>query len=222
MDKILFKLENFNVSYKNLPALKNISIEIREGEKVVLIGPSGGGKTTLLKSLFELNPKQSSFIHQDFALVNQLSVFNNVYSAKLNEFSTFANLKNLIIPNKIAVNNITPILKSIGILDKIHTKVGELSGGQKQRTAIAKSLYHDKKILIADEPVSSVDPHRADELFNKIVSSTKTVIASLHNIDLAKKHANRIIGISQGHIQFDIQTNEITDTLLNNLFNPTH
>ena len=70
MNKILFKLENFNVSYKNLPALKNISIEIRESEKVVLIGPSGGGKTTLLKSLFELNPKQSSFIHQDFDLVN--------------------------------------------------------------------------------------------------------------------------------------------------------
>ena len=82
MDNILFKLNGFNVSYQNLSALKSISLKIYEGEKIGLIGPSGGGKTTLLKSLYEQNPQQSSFIHQNYALVEQLSVYNNVYIGK--------------------------------------------------------------------------------------------------------------------------------------------
>lgn len=222
MDNILFKLNDFNVSYQNLPALKSISLKIYEGEKIGLIGPSGGGKTTLLKSLYEQNPQQSSFIHQNYALVEQLSVYNNVYIGKLNKHSTYENIKNLIIPNKLCIEKIKPILAAVGITEKINTKVGELSGGQKQRTAIARSLYQNKKILLADEPVSSVDPHRAEALLKIIINSSPTVITSLHNVDLAIKYATRIIGISNGQIHFDKPTNKINDDLLNNLFNPIH
>ena len=222
MPTIIFKLNDFNVSYQNLPALKNISLKIYKGEKVALIGPSGGGKTTLLKSLYEQNPKQSSFIHQDYALVEQLSVYNNVYIGRLNEFSTYKNIKNLIFPNKLCIEEIKPILTEVGIAEKINTKVGELSGGQKQRTAIARSLYQNKEILLADEPVSSVDPHRAETLLKKIINSTNTVIVSIHNIELAKKYSNRLIGISEGEIQFDLSIDKINDTLINNLFNTIH
>jgi len=216
-----FKLENFNVSYQDLSALKNISIEIQHGEKVAIIGPSGGGKTTLLKTFFKQNPNQISFIHQDYALVEELSVYNNVYIGKINEFSTFGNIKNLLIPNKSCLVEIEEILNGVGMKNKLHTKVGELSGGQKQRAAIARSLYQNKDILLADEPVSSVDPHRAENLFNKIINSTNTVITSMHNVELAKMYSTRLIGINNGNIVFDCNTENINSDKLNKLFNPT-
>ena len=220
MSDLLFKLTNLNVSYKDVSVLRDISIEIKKGEKIAFIGPSGGGKTTFLKSLFKHLPDECSFIHQDYALVEQLSVYNNVYSGKLNEYSNWKNLTNLFSPNKNCLKNIIPILEKIGIDEKINEKVGELSGGQKQRTAIARSLYQNKPIILADEPVSSVDPHKAEKLLQQIIKSADTVIFSLHNIELAKKYSSRLIGILDGSIQFDKNVNDLCEEDLLKLFNP--
>ena len=220
MSDLLFKLKDFNVSYRNLTALRDINVEINKGEKIAFIGPSGGGKTTLLKSLFNQLPDECSFIHQDYALVEQLSVYNNVYSGKLNEHSNWENLKNLFSPNKHCLKTIIPILEKIGINDKVDDKVGELSGGQKQRTAIARSLYQNKSIILADEPVSSVDPHKAEKLLQEIIKSADTVIFSLHNIELAKKYSSRLIGILNGSIQFDKSINDVSEQDLLTLYNP--
>tara|TARA_S200000501_G_scaffold220307_1_gene206702 strand:+ start:5213 stop:5878 length:666 start_codon:yes stop_codon:yes gene_type:complete len=220
LSDLLFKLNNLNVSYHSVNALKNINIEINKGEKIAFIGPSGGGKTTLLKSLFNQIPNECSFIHQDFGLIEQLSVYNNVYIGKLDQHSNWENFKNLLSPNKNCLKMIIPILEKIGISEKLYNKVGELSGGQKQRTAIARSLYQNKSIILADEPVSSVDPHKAEKLLKQIIQSADTVIFSLHNIELAKKYSNRLIGIFNGCIQFDKSINKLTEQDLLRLYNP--
>ncbi|MED5474690.1 MAG: ATP-binding cassette domain-containing protein [Candidatus Neomarinimicrobiota bacterium] len=220
MPKPLFKLKNFSVSYKDFQALKNINIEINKGEKIIFIGPSGSGKTTILKSLFKKRSNQCSFIHQDYALVNQLSVYNNVYSARLNKYSNWRNILNLFKPNKVCLKDIYQILIDLDMSEKIHEKAGELSGGQKQRVAIAKSIYQNKPIIIADEPVSSVDPHKAEKLIKKIMNSSETVVMSLHNVDLAIKFSSRLLGVYQGKIIFDKTKNNISDADLINLFNP--
>ena len=83
---IIFSLQNYEVTYNNYTALKDITLNIKKNEKIALIGPSGGGKTTLLRALYDQRPNECSFIHQDFALVEQLSVYNNVYIGRLDKF----------------------------------------------------------------------------------------------------------------------------------------
>ena len=137
---------------------------------------------------------------------------------RLDQFITSQNIKNLIFPIQHCVKEIEIILEEVGIREKLYTRVGELSGGQKQRVAVARALYHGRKILLADEPISSVDPHRADELLSKIINSANTVVISIHNIQLAIKFTNRLIGIRDGKIIFDDLTKNITKDQFDNLY----
>ncbi len=115
----MIDLKNISVSYQDKVVLKDISLRVREGEKVALVGPSGAGKTTLLKKLYELEPTRSAFIHQDHALVPQLSTFHNIYSGRLEQNSTFYNILNLIKPQKQEVDGISEILESLGMKEKL-------------------------------------------------------------------------------------------------------
>ena len=96
----MFTLDNISVAYGDAPVLNNISLNIREKENAVIIGPSGAGKSTLLKKLFDMQQQRAAFIHQDYALVPQLSAFHNVYIGRLDRHSTVYNLLNLIKPKK--------------------------------------------------------------------------------------------------------------------------
>jgi len=217
-DDNIFSFKKVNISYENNSILKDISLNISYGEKISLIGPSGAGKTTLLKALYDQNPTECSFIHQDFSLVDPLSVYNNVYIGRLDRYSFIRNVRNLIYPIYECKIEINSILEKIGIPEKIFTNVKELSGGQKQRVAIARALFHGKKVLLADEPVSSVDPARAESLLSNIYNSRDTVIASIHNIDLAKLFSSRLIGIRKGKIFFDKPTERVNQNMLDDLF----
>ena len=157
----LFNLVAERVAYENTVALKNITLQINKGEKVALVGPSGAGKTTLLRTLYESVEGQPSFVHQHYSLVPQLSAFHNVFIGRLDQYSTAYNLLNLIKPQKKAVQDIVPILQQLGMEEKTFDKAGALSGGQQQRVAVARAIYRGAEILLADEPVSSVDPHQA-------------------------------------------------------------
>ncbi len=216
----MFDLENLSVAYRKTKVLKRISLRIHDGEKVALIGPSGAGKSTLLRKLYEIHPKKSAFIHQDFALVPQLSAFHNVYAGRLASHSLWYNLLNLVRPQKHETTQMLPLFKSLGIPEKIFSRVSTLSGGQQQRVAVARAIYRGSEILLGDEPVSSIDPHHAKAALSLLLKAAPTVILSLHSVHLALEFFDRIVGLQNGKILFDLQRSEVDDKLLSGLYQP--
>lgn len=215
---LLINLQGESVAYGPTIALKNITLQIAAGDKVALIGPSGAGKTTLLQTMYERMPEHSAFVHQHYALVPPLSTFHNVYIGRLDHHSTLYNVLNLIKPQKKIQAEIWPILHAVGLEDKIFDKVETLSGGQQQRVAIARAIYREEPVLLADEPISSVDPHQAGAVMELIVKHADTVIMSLHAVEFALKFADRIIGLRDGQIQFDLPAGRITQAMLRTLY----
>ena len=116
------------------------------------------------------------------------------------------------------LQEITPILYALGMEEKIFEKVGAMSGGQQQRVAVARAIYRGEDILLADEPISSVDPHQAGTVMEIIIQNTETVVVSLHAVEFALKFAQRIVGLSDGEIQFDLPTGEVTQAMLRELY----
>jgi phosphonate transport system ATP-binding protein len=213
----MLHLSGESVAYENQIALKNITLDIERGEKVALIGPSGAGKTTLLRTLYARVANQSAFVHQHYALVPQLSVFHNAYIGRLDRHSIWYNVLNLLKPQRYTLKEVLPVLQALGLEDKTFEKAGALSGGQQQRVAVARAMYRGESILLADEPVSSIDPHQADAVM-ELIMQTETVIMSLHAVDVALKFAERIIGLREGQLRFDLPAAQVTPTLLRDLY----
>jgi phosphonate transport system ATP-binding protein len=205
-----FSLNNESISYDDFIAVNSLTLDIKKGEKVALLGKSGSGKSTLLKRMYELQKEKSSYIPQELGLVNNLSVFHNVYISKLDSNSFFYNIRNLIKPIKSEVDNISNILKDLLINDKLFEKSLNLSGGQKQRVAIARALYSKSDILLADEPVSALDEFLSKRLINRLVNSHETVICTLHNVDLALSGFDRVIGLKNGRLLLDKKCEDLT------------
>ena len=206
-----FSFLNESISYENLLAIDNITLEIEKGEKIALLGKSGSGKSTLLKRMYELQDKSSSYIPQELGLVNNLSVFHNVYISKLDTNSLFYNIRNLIKPIKNEVDNISNILSKLFLDDKIFIKSLNLSGGQKQRVAIARALYSQNKILLADEPISALDEYLSQKVIGILNDSFQTVICTLHNVDLAVENFDRVIGLKDGKLLLDKRCEDLTE-----------
>jgi phosphonate transport system ATP-binding protein len=214
----LFELQHANVSYGQSPALQDISLRIREGETVAVIGPSGAGKSTLLNKLYEMRPADCAFVHQQYALVPQLSVFHNIYIGRLDRRATWYNLLNLLRPHKPVVDEVMPILETLGLSEKISAKVGALSGGQQQRVAVGRAMYRGGRVLLADEPVSSIDPLQGEAILDLIVNTGKTVIMALHSVTFARRFAERIIGLCAGRIRFDLPPSQLTQEDIDELY----
>jgi phosphonate transport system ATP-binding protein len=214
----LYDLANLTVAYDEAPVLENISLRIEAGEKAVIIGPSGAGKSTLLKKLYELRREQSAFIHQDYALIPQLSAFLNVYAGRLDSTTTFANLLNLIRPQEQALGEIQPIFRALEMKEKINERVSSLSGGQQQRVAVGRAIYRHSDILLGDEPVSSIDPHQAGSVLQLIKSSSPTVVLAMHDVRLALEHFPRVIGLREKCVAFDLPAAEVDELVLRDLY----
>ena len=214
----MYDLENVSVGYEDTPVLEDISLRIREGEKVVIIGASGAGKSTLLKKLYALRPTQSAFIHQDYALIPQLSAFHNVYAGRLDQNSVAQNLQNLVRPQKRALASITPVFQAIGMEDKMFARVDTLSGGQQQRIAVGRAIYRHSSIILGDEPVSAIDPHQAGGLLGVIKKSADTVVLAMHDVQLALATFPRIIGLRQGSVVLDLPSEEVGEDTLVELY----
>ncbi len=211
-------LQNETLGYNNITVLKDISLAIKKGEKIALLGKSGSGKSTLLKKLQELDTQNISYIPQELGLVDTLSVFHNVYISQLDSNSTLYNIRNLIKPVKKEVQNITPILKELHVDDLIFKKCGELSGGQRQRTAIARAVSQNKNILLADEPISALDEFVTNKVVDSLFHRFETIVCALHNVDIALKYFDRVIGIKDGQIVLDKQCTKITSDDTNQLY----
>ena len=207
---MLISIDNENISYKDKIVLDSISLSIKEGEKVALLGKSGSGKSTLLKRVYELHPNDTSYIPQELGLVNTLSVFHNIYISQLDKYSTFYNIRNLLFPAPKEIDIIRPILDELYMSELLFKKSGELSGGQKQRTAIARAILQNNKILLADEPISALDEFVVTKAMDAISKRFDTIVCALHNVDVALEYFDRVIGIKNGKIILDKECRLIT------------
>ena len=216
----MINLVDLTVKFDDLVALDSITLAIAEGEKVAIIGPSGAGKSTLLREIYKSLSTSATLVHQQLALVPQLKVFHNVYMGRLNQYSVIQNLRNLIKPNKKRHSEISTILASLGVAEKINSPVSQLSGGEQQRVAIARALYHGGDILLGDEPISSVDPHNSELIMTKLTSMEKTLIFSLHHVDIALQYSTRVIGMKNGTIVFDSSPELVNKQQLKDLYEP--
>lgn len=219
-NKNIFDLKEVSVTYDETPVLCDISLRIEAGEKIAIIGPSGAGKTTLLRQLFELHQERAAFIHQDYALVPQLSAFHNVCIGRLDRNSIGHNLLNLIKPQRRELQEVAPILADLGMEEKISEPVHTLSGGQQQRVAVARAVYRGVDVLLGDEPVSSIDPHQANTVLQLIRERVSTVVLSLHDVRLALELFDRIIGLRAGRIEFDMTGDHVDRQMLAELYQP--
>lgn len=224
-------LRNVSVRYPNgTLALNNVSVDIEPGEIVAIVGLSGSGKSTFIRCINGLVTPTSGevfvgtheisaakgkelrrlrgrigMIFQSFNLADRASVFNNVLVGRFSHNPTWRSLLGIATAQDKEI--IAHSLNSVGILDKAWNRAGALSGGQKQRVAIARTLSQEPAVMLADEPVASLDPPTAHSVMNDLRRINQerhlTTLINLHLVDLAQTYATRIIGIRQGEIVFD-------------------
>jgi polar amino acid transport system ATP-binding protein len=219
----MLKIEGLRKSFGNTQVLKGVDLELFKGEILVIVGPSGGGKTTLLRSINYLEKCSSGTISIDgkyllhdgvYASKNELMKIRQSIGMVFQNFNLFPHmtvLQNIIEApvrvlgqtEKDAINDAKEILGFLGLTDKEHSYPFELSGGQKQRAAIGRALALEPKLMCFDEPTSALDPALTDEVARVIKSLSSKGMSMLiitHDMAFAKKVAHRIVSIDQGVI----------------------
>ncbi|EEM21385.1 Phosphonates import ATP-binding protein phnC [Bacillus thuringiensis serovar tochigiensis BGSC 4Y1] len=218
--------------------LNNINLKIQKGEFVVMVGLSGAGKSTLLRSVNRLHEitegeimiegesitaakgqglrrmrRDIGMIFQSFNLVKRSTVLKNVLAGRVGYHSTLRTTLGLFPKEDLELA--FQSLKRVNILEKAYERADELSGGQQQRVSIARALAQEAKIILADEPVASLDPLTTKQVLDDLKKINEdfgiTTIVNLHSIDLARQYATRIIGLHAGVIVFDGLVEEATD-----------
>ncbi|HEY9667920.1 MAG TPA: ATP-binding cassette domain-containing protein, partial [Coleofasciculaceae cyanobacterium] len=215
-------------------------------ERVALVGSSGAGKSTLIgllngtllpssgevwvlgRNLARLRPKalrqvqrQIGTVYQQFHLVDNLRVIHNVNAGHLGRWSFPKAALSLVWP--LEVETAAKALIQVGIPEKLYERTDRLSGGQQQRVAIARVLVQNPTAILADEPISSLDPERSREVMDLLRQLSqdggKTFVTSLHAIEFARSHCDRIIGLRQGRILFDTPAQTLSDAMIEELYN---
>lgn len=214
----LIDLVGESASYAGRGILHRITLSIAAGERVALVGESGAGKSTLLRMIYESCGRTAALVPQDFGLVQSLTVFHNVYMGRLHRHSSLHNLRNLLWPSEADVASVREVLRRLRLEHKLFESIGKLSGGQQQRTAVARALYHPGRVMMADEPVSSVDQHQAAMILEEVCSEKETVLLAMHDRELALRFADRIVGLKGGHVVMDEPSAGMTPSDLDDLY----
>ena len=214
----MIQLQSESASYQGVKTLHDIDLHVTRGEKLALVGQSGSGKSTLIKLIYDRYPINTALVPQDYGLVNHLSVYHNVFIGGLGEYSTLYNLANLVRPWPDQVDIIRKILMGLQLDDYLFRPVGRLSGGQKQRVAVARSLFQKGCLLLADEPVSSVDEQQSKIVLKQLHNGFSTIVLAMHDIQLALSFCDRIIGLEKGRIVLDSPSAELTTQDLLSLY----
>lgn len=242
-----FQLHGVTCQFGDLVAVDGVSLLIEKGERVAFIGPSGSGKTTLIRllntmlvpdvgelsalgepvadlgvaSLRELRTRIAT-MPQHLGLVENLTAIQNVVLGRGGARSTLRSIRDILLPSSRDAQEIHSLLDRVGIEDKLYTAVSKLSGGQKQRVAIARALFQNPEVLLADEPVSAVDPARARDTVKLLAGLSEelgfTLCVSLHHLELAKEFFPRLIGLRDGKIVFDGSPESLNKTELEALY----
>lgn len=216
-------LEGASAFYGSKQVLGPLTIRIAQGEKVALVGHSGAGKSTLLSLLYDdRRGRDIALMPQELGLVQTLSVFHNVYMGRLATNSTLYNLVNLVRPVRREVERVRRLLEPLDMAEKLWAPAGELSGGQRQRTAVARALFQKAKVLLADEPVSALDGPRGESVMTSLSQHFETTVIALHDVELALRHCDRIVGIREGGIVLDQPSHRLTPDDLQFLYESPH
>ncbi|MBM7570665.1 phosphonate ABC transporter ATP-binding protein [Aquibacillus albus] len=242
----MIEFKNLSLTYPNgTKGLKNINIKINEGEFVVIVGLSGAGKSTFIrsinrlvtptegdllvdgenilkhngKSLRELR-KKVGMIFQNYNLVKRSTVLKNVISGRLGYTGTLKSILNMY--SKEDMNMAYENLKRVNIEEKLYSRADELSGGQQQRVSIARVLTQKPNVILADEPVASLDPPTSHQVMTYLRQINKedkiTTIVNLHFIDMAMEYADRIIGMRAGEVVYDGPVSEVTEKTFEEIY----
>lgn len=241
----LFELKQVSQQLGQSLALSDISLQIFAGERVALVGSSGAGKSTLIRLLngtlsptqgeiwglghnlsrlaprkLRLIQRQIGTIYQQFHLVDNLAVVHNVNAGHLGHWSLLKAALSLVYPLEVATA--AKALHRVGIAEKLYARTDQLSGGQQQRVALARVLVQDPLVIVADEPVSSLDPELSREIMallrELVVEAGKTLVVSLHSIELACCYCDRIIGLRTGKLLFDAPAHSVSKAMIETLY----
>lgn len=233
----MLRIENLTKVYPNgTRALDGVSLQIPTGQFVAVIGLSGSGKSTLMRCVnrlieptsgevflddveitaatdLRLVRRRIAMIFQHFNLVKRSTVLMNVLSGRLGYRSSLASLLH-IFPSE-DYNDARACLARVGLTDKESQRADTLSGGQQQRVGIARALMQNPEVILADEPVASLDPATAHSVLNHLEQMNKrdgmTVLCNLHFLSLARRYADRVVALKAGRIVFDGSPDEIDD-----------
>ncbi|NEO31176.1 MAG: ATP-binding cassette domain-containing protein [Symploca sp. SIO3C6] len=241
----VFDLKGVTQKFGSFPALVNINLQIYPGERLALVGSSGAGKSTLLSLLngtllptqgevWALGRNLSSLtsrrlrqvqreigtVYQQFQLVDSLKVIHNVNAGHLGHWSFFKAAWSLVRP--LEVETAIKALAQVGIPEKIYESTDQLSGGQQQRVALARVLVQNPLVILADEPISSLDPELSREIMDLLRqmshSGGKTLVVSLHSLEFARSHCQRLVGLRKGKIVFDAPVAAVSQEMIENLY----
>ncbi|WP_435334087.1 phosphonate ABC transporter ATP-binding protein [Haloarchaeobius sp. TZWWS8] len=231
------RVENLSKHYGSTTALDNIDFEIKDGEFVVLLGVSGAGKSTLLRLLNGLTQPSEGAIYMDgeeitgprddvamvfqqHNLIVQMSAYENALTGSLNRTS--------FLPSVFRWHDredkleAIRALETVGLMDEAGKKVKSMSGGQQQRVGIARALVQDPTIMLADEPVASLDPASAETVMaylRKVANQRNiTSIASLHQVNIAREFGQRFLGLRDGKLIFDGYIDDLTIDVIDEIY----
>jgi phosphonate transport system ATP-binding protein len=243
---VSFALNGVGLTHANgFTALSGITLKAERGERIALIGPSGAGKTSLLSVLgTALAPSVGTLellnfgrvlpstgtiknlrarigtVHQAPPIPGRQRVVTAVLAGKLGQWPAWKSLASLIYP--LDVPGARAALERVDLADKLFARCDQLSGGQLQRVGIARVLYQQADLILADEPVSALDPTLALSAVRLLIADAEargaTLVASLHAVDLALGNFSRIVGVKAGRIAFDLPASEISVPLLHELY----
>jgi phosphonate transport system ATP-binding protein len=246
LEKNMIEFINAGKTYPNgVVGLKNVTLTIEQGEFVAIIGLSGAGKSTLIRTVNRMHDATSGkvivdgvdvntlkgkelrkfrrkigMIFQSFNLVTRATVINNVLTSDIPDMPWYRTLFGIF--TKEQKMKALKALDKVGILDKAYTRCDQLSGGQQQRVALARTLNQNPSIILADEPVASLDPIMADVVMDDFKRINKemniTIIINIHHVDLALKYANRVIGIRSGEIVYDGKSEDVNQDVLDKIY----
>lgn len=249
MEVQMIQFHHVDKTYPNgFKALDDVSLTIEQGEFVAVIGLSGAGKSTLIRTINRMHDisggsltvngtdvsrlkgktlrqfrRGIGMIFQSFNLVTRTTVLKNVLAAKVPELSFWRTLLGAY-PRQDCIAALES-LDNVGIVDKAYYRVDQLSGGQQQRVALARTLTQNPQIILADEPVASLDPVTAKQVmddFRRINCEMNiTVLINIHHVDLALQYADRVIGIRAGKVVFDGVAADVSKDILREIYGET-